>query len=125
MGLLDQADYANSEISGSGFFTYGLAWGIHNHILDANTYMPVVKKAWAGMLTHVYANGRLGAIQPIGAAPGEFAPSASYVYGVGAFELAGAELDRLAGGRAKVGGRGARQGRRAPARGGSATPTAR
>jgi len=48
------------------------------------------------MLTHIYADGRLGSIQPIDGQPGKFKPSASYVYGVGGFLLAGFELNRLA-----------------------------
>ncbi|KFH69222.1 hypothetical protein MVEG_04037 [Podila verticillata NRRL 6337] len=48
------------------------------------------------MLTHIYADGRLGSIQPIGNDPGKFKPSASSVFGVGAFLLAGSELDHLA-----------------------------
>ena len=95
-GLLDQESYKYSEVSGTAFFTDGMAWGINAGILDRTTYLPVVQKAWAGMLQHVYASGRLGAIQPIGAAPDAFVPSSSWVYGVGAFELAGAELDRMA-----------------------------
>ena len=95
-GLLDQQAYALPEISGSAFFTYGLAWGINEGLLDRAKYAPVVEKAWAGMLQHVYADGRLGCIQPIGAAPGAFGPTSSYVYGVGAFLLAGSELDRMA-----------------------------
>lgn len=48
------------------------------------------------MLQHVYADGRLGSIQPIGAAPDTFEASSSYVYGVGAFLMAGSELDLYA-----------------------------
>jgi rhamnogalacturonyl hydrolase YesR len=95
-GLLDPASYDLPEISGSAFFTYAIAYGINQHILDRKRYLPVVKRAWAGILTHVYADGRLGSIQPIGGQPGKFKPSASYVYGVGGFLLAGSELDRLA-----------------------------
>lgn len=94
--LLDPASYPNPEISGTAFFTYGLAWGINHHLVDRKKYLPVVAKSWQGMLTHIYADGRLGSIQPIGAEPGQFKPSSSYVYGVGAFLLAGSELDRLA-----------------------------
>lgn len=94
--LLDPASYPNPEISGTAFFTYGLAWGINHHLLDRQKYLPVVAKSWQGMLTHIYADGRLGSIQPIGAEPGQFKPSSSYVYGVGAFLLAGSELDHLA-----------------------------
>jgi unsaturated rhamnogalacturonyl hydrolase len=95
--LLDPGSYPNPEISGSGFFTYAMAWGIQHKLLDRRKYLPVVKRAWAGMLTHVYADGRLGSIQPIGGEPGKFKPSSSYVYGVGAFLLAGSELSQLSG----------------------------
>lgn len=94
--LLDPASYPNPEISGTAFFTYGLAWGIHHGLLDRKEYLPVVSKSWQGMLTHIYADGRLGSIQPIGAEPGQFKPSSSYVYGVGAFLLAGSELNKIA-----------------------------
>jgi rhamnogalacturonyl hydrolase YesR len=95
--LLDPASYPNSEISGSGFFTYSIAWGIRHKLLDRKKYLPVVKRSWQGMLTHIYADGRLGSIQPIGGEPGKFKPSSSYVYGVGAFLLAGSELSQVAG----------------------------
>jgi unsaturated rhamnogalacturonyl hydrolase len=95
-GLLDPGSYDLPEVSGSAFFTYAIAYGINEHILDRKTYLPVIEKSWAGMLTHVYADGRLGSIQPIDGQPGKFKPSASYVYGVGGFLLAGSELDRLA-----------------------------
>ena len=94
--LLDPGSYPNPEISGSGFFTYAMAWGIRNKLLDRKKYLLVVKKSWQGMLTHVYADGRLGSIQPIGGEPGKFKPSSSYVYGTGAFLLAGSELSEIA-----------------------------
>jgi unsaturated rhamnogalacturonyl hydrolase len=94
-GLLDPDAYDLPEVSGSAFFTYAMAWGINNGILDRAKYEPVVKKAWAGMLTHVYADGRLGSIQPIDAQPGKFTASASYVYGVGGFLLAASEVDAM------------------------------
>jgi len=95
-GLLDAGSYPLPEVSGSGFFVYALTWGIHHGILDRATYLPVVQKGWAGLLTKIYKDGRLGCIQPIGAAPGDFKPTSSYVYGVGAFLLAGSELHSIA-----------------------------
>src|SRR5665213_792268 len=92
-GLLDAGSYPLPEVSGSAFFTYAIAWGINHRMLDAEKYLPVVEKAWSGMLTHVYQDGRLGSIQPIGEAPAEYTPSSSYNFGVGAFLLAGSELD--------------------------------
>ena len=99
-GLLDAADYPEPELSGSDLITFGMAWGINNGVLDAKTYRPVVAKAWAGMLKHIYADGRLGDIQQTGAAPSTFKPSASYNYGVGGFLLAGSEMHKLAIGKA-------------------------
>jgi rhamnogalacturonyl hydrolase YesR len=95
-GLLDQESYNSPEVSGSGFFTYAMTWGINEKLLDRKKYGPVVERAWRAMLEHVYADGRLGSIQPIGAAPGAFQASSSYVYGVGAFLLAGSEMNRYA-----------------------------
>jgi unsaturated rhamnogalacturonyl hydrolase len=98
-GLLDAQAYDQPEISGSAFFVYAMAYGVRTHVLDRKTFEPAIKKGWAGILQHVYADGRLGSIQPIDAAPGKFAPSASSVYGVGGFLLAGQELDLLAEGK--------------------------
>jgi len=93
--LLDPGSYPTPEISGTAFFTYAIAWGIDHGLLDRKKYLPVITKSWEGMLTHIYAYGRLGSIQPIGGEPGKFKPSSSYVYGVGAFLLAGSELYRI------------------------------
>jgi rhamnogalacturonyl hydrolase YesR len=93
--LLDPDAYPAPEVSGTGFYAFALAWGINHHLLNREKYLPVVTKAWQGMLQHVYADGRLGSIQPIGAEPGKYKPSSSYVYGVGAFLLAGSEIYSL------------------------------
>ncbi len=95
-GLLDAKAYPLPEVSGSGFFIYALAWGINHRILKRSTYLPVVKRGWQGLLQHIYVTGRLGSIQPIGSAPGAYSPTSSYVYGVGAFLLAGSEIMDLA-----------------------------
>jgi unsaturated rhamnogalacturonyl hydrolase len=94
-GVLDQASYSEPEVSGSALITFGMAWGVNEGILDAKVYKPVIAKAWAGMLKHVYADGRLGGIQQTGAEPAPFKPTASYTYGVGGFLLAGSEVRKL------------------------------
>ena len=93
-GLLDADAYPLPEISGSAFITYAMAYGVNEGILDRATYWPAVQEAWAGMLTHIYADGRLGCIQPVGAAPGAYTKTTSYAYGVGAFLLASSEIYR-------------------------------
>ena len=91
-GLLNGEGYSLPEVSGSAFFVYALAWGIDRGILDRKTYLPVVQKGWTGLVSHIYADGRLGSIQPIGGGPGTYQAQTSYVYGVGAFLMAGSEL---------------------------------
>jgi len=94
-GLLDAGGYPYPEISGSAFFVYAMAWGIHHGLLDKAQYRPVVERGWNGLVQHIYADGRLGSIQPIGAAPGAYTPGTSYVFGTGAFLLAGSEVNQL------------------------------
>jgi rhamnogalacturonyl hydrolase YesR len=94
-GLLDADSYPRPEVSGSAFIIYALAWGVHHHVLDAAAYRPVIARGWRGLVDEIYADGRLGDIQPIGAAPGDYPPGASYVYGVGAFLLAASEVEAL------------------------------
>jgi rhamnogalacturonyl hydrolase YesR len=72
-----------------------MAWGVNHGVLDVKVYRPVIEKAWAGMLKHVYADGRLGCIQQTGAEPAPFRPTSSYTYGVGAFLLAGSEIRHM------------------------------
>lgn len=93
-GMLDAASYSLPDVAGSAFITYALAWGIGHRMLDAEQYLPVVEKAWGGMLAHVYADGRLGSMAPMNDAE-EYGPGSSYNFGVGAFLLAGAEVDAL------------------------------
>ena len=95
-GLLDAGAYPLPENSGSAFYAYGFAWGINSGILDRKQYLPVVRRAWKGLLSHIYEDGRLGCIQPIGGSPDTFTPTSSYVFGTGAYLLAGSEIYRLA-----------------------------
>jgi unsaturated rhamnogalacturonyl hydrolase len=99
-GMLDPEFYPLPEISGSALFTYAIAWGVNHHVLNRRAYKPVAERAWRGMLTHIYADGRLGCIQQTGAEPAFYRPAASYNYGVGAFLLAGSQVRVLAGGKA-------------------------
>lgn len=93
--LLDPESYAQPETSGSGFYCYALAWGINKGLLDRDTYLPVVKKAWAGLVNAVHPDGKLGYVQPIGADPRHVTADMTEVYGVGAFLLAGSEVYKI------------------------------
>lgn len=93
--LLDPKSYPSPEISGTGFYTFALVWGINNGLLEREKYLPVVKKAWTAMVKSVYPNGKLGWIQPIGQDPKKVRRSMTQIYGTGAFLLTGCELLRL------------------------------
>jgi hypothetical protein len=94
-GLVDPASYPEPAIAGSSFIVYALAWGITHHHLDARIYLPVVERAWAGLVGHIYQDGRLGSIEPITDETGLYPPGSSWNYGVGAFLLASGEVDAL------------------------------
>ena len=93
--LLDPASFPLQETSGSGFYTYALAWGINTGLLDRATYAPAVRQAWSALVGCVASDGKLTHVQPIGADPKKFPADATEVYGVGAFLLAGSEVYRL------------------------------
>ena len=94
--LLDPGSYPSKETSGSGFFTYALAWGVNQGLLDRTTYEPAVLKAWTALVGCVNDDGKLTRVQPVGADPKTFNPDSTEVYGVGAFLLAGSEMYRMA-----------------------------
>ena len=94
--LLDPDSYPGGEVSGSGFFCYGISWGVNEGLLDAAKYAPVAKKAWVSLNKCVNEEGRVGWVQPIGADPRRnFSADSWEVYGTGAFLLAGSEIIKL------------------------------
>lgn len=100
VSLDDSTDYGGIETSGTSFFTYAIAWGINNALLDSATYYPVVAKAWNALSTvAVQSNGFLGYVQGVGSGPSSSQPvtvSSTADFGVGAFLLAGTEVVQLA-----------------------------
>jgi len=94
--LLDPEHYPLQETSGSSFYTYALAWGVSEGLLDRARHEPAVRRAWPALVAAVTPEGKLTHVQPIGADPRSFAPESTAPYGVGAFLLAGSEVYRLA-----------------------------
>jgi hypothetical protein len=94
--LLDPGSYPLKETSGSGFYTYALAWGVNQGLLDRAQFEPAVRKAWAALVGCVAEDGKLTHVQPVGADPKKFAEDSTEVYGTGAFLLAGSEVYRMA-----------------------------
>lgn len=94
--LLDPALHPLPETSGTAFYTYALAWGINEGLLDAATYRPVVARGWSALVRAVKPDGMLGWVQRIGDQPGATTAETTEIYGVGALLLAGSEVHRLA-----------------------------
>lgn len=94
--LLSPEHYDNPESSGTGFFTYGIAWGINNGFLDAATYGPAAEAGWEALKAAVQSSGLLGWVQPVGAGPTGTTAMTTDVFGVGAYLLAGSEMQKYA-----------------------------
>ena len=93
--LLYPEHYNMPETSGTGFFCYGLAWGMNQGLLDVNTYQPVAEAAWVALQNAVQEDGLLGYVQQPGAGPNVSPADSTHVYGVGAYLLAGSEMFKL------------------------------
>jgi rhamnogalacturonyl hydrolase YesR len=83
---------APPESSGTGFFVYGLAWGIDIGLLDRATYEPAALRGWQALEKAVDADGRLGWVQQVSDRPEQVEQSDTQFYGVGALLLAGSAL---------------------------------
>jgi unsaturated rhamnogalacturonyl hydrolase len=77
---------------GTGFYTYAILWGLNNGLLDDATYWPIVNRAWGALDGSVHPDGKLGYVQPVGAAPDHVDADTTETYGPGAFLLAGTQL---------------------------------
>lgn len=93
--LLDPMEVPFKETSGSGFFTFAIAWGINNGHLDREKYLPVARKGWQGIVNAVEPSGKLGWVQKIGDRPNNVSADDNQEYGSGAFLLAGTEMLKL------------------------------
>lgn len=104
VSLHDPSQFGGPETSGTAMFTYGMAWGINNGVLDGDRYRPVVAKAWNAMVEEaLHEDGFLGYVQSTGKEPAAGQP-VTYDsvpdfedYALGAFLLAGTEVYELAG----------------------------
>jgi rhamnogalacturonyl hydrolase YesR len=83
------------ETSGTGFYVYGLAWGVAQGLLDAGEYRPAIDQGWAALTRAVAKDGRLGWVQQVSDRPESVAETDSQYYGVGAFLLAASAIARL------------------------------
>ena len=92
--LLSPESYDHGEVSGSGFHTFALAWGINNGLVDKKNTKDVIK-AWNALKACQHEDGRVGWVQNIGASPAPASEDSWQNFGTGAFLLAGSEVLKL------------------------------
>ena len=93
--LDDPEQHNDWESSGTGFFTYGIAWGINNGILNRERFLPVARKGWTALVSVVNEDGKVGWSQPAGGGPGKVAEADTSKFGTGIFLLAASEIYQL------------------------------
>ncbi len=83
------------ESSGTAFYTYAIAWGVHQGLLERRDYEPVARRGWAALTRSIQPDGRLGWVQQVSDRPEQVEPQDTQYYGVGAFLLAASALSKL------------------------------
>ena len=90
--LMDPDKVRTPEVSGTGFITYGLAWGVNNGVLTDQQSKQVVERGWTAIERAVDPSGRVNWVQHVGRGPDPVQRSDSQLYGVGAVLLAASEM---------------------------------
>jgi rhamnogalacturonyl hydrolase YesR len=90
--LLDPNKVKTPEVSGTGFITFGLAWGVNKGILTENKYKESALKGWHALEKAVEENGRINWVQQVGKSPDPVSKDDTQLYGVGAVLLAASEM---------------------------------
>jgi rhamnogalacturonyl hydrolase YesR len=96
VNLDDPDQFPNPETSGTGFFCFGLAWGINHGVLNRHEYLPAVEKAWAGLTQSLSPEGKVLWGQQVDGEPHLVARESTHEYVTGTFLLAGSEVYKLA-----------------------------
>ena len=96
VNLEDPNQFPNPETSGTGFFCFGLAWGINHGVLNRKEYLPAVEKAWAGLTQSLSPEGKVLWGQQVDGEPHLVARESTHEYVTGTFLLSGSEIYNLA-----------------------------
>jgi rhamnogalacturonyl hydrolase YesR len=105
--LADSTNFGGKETTGTGLFTFGMAWGVNHGLLAKADYLPTIAKAWKAIAdSAIHPNGFLGYVQGTGSKPGDMGsatgqPTYNSIpdfddYGLGCVLLAGSEVAKLA-----------------------------
>jgi unsaturated rhamnogalacturonyl hydrolase len=95
VNLDDPEQFPNPETSGTGFFCFGLAWGINHGILSRREYLPAVEKAWAGLRRSLSPEGKILWGQLVDSEPHSVTRANTHEYVTGTFMLSGSEVYKL------------------------------
>jgi rhamnogalacturonyl hydrolase YesR len=95
MNLDDADDFPMPESSGTGFFTYAMAWGLNNGLLPWDEFLPVAEKGWRALYNGTSEDGCVLWGQPVGGGPYAIKKEDTKEYVAGAFLLAGSEMLKL------------------------------
>jgi rhamnogalacturonyl hydrolase YesR len=90
--LRDPNKVKTPEVSGTGFITYGLAWGVNNGLLIDPEAKTIVEKGWAALTRAISDDGRVNWVQHVGKSPDPVKKTDSQLYGTGAVLLAASEM---------------------------------
>ena len=93
--LDDPQELTNPETSGTGFFCYGLAWGINRGILDPKKYRVPTARAFSGLLRYVSAEGKVQWGQAVDWQPNPATRESTDEFVTGSFLLAASEVYRM------------------------------
>ncbi len=102
VSLLDPSNYGGREVTGTAMFTYAMAWCINRGLISGRKYLPVVNKAWNGLVKEsLHPDGFLGYVQGTGKQPSDSQPVGYDIvpnfedFGLGCFLLAGSEIYKI------------------------------
>ena len=69
VSLVCPANYGGPEMTGTGLFLYGMAWGVQQGILPRATYQKAMDKVWKALAASVHEDGFIGYNQGTGKDP--------------------------------------------------------
>ena len=90
--LLNKETFPMPETSGTGLFTYALAYGVNQGHLPKDKYMPAVEKGWNALVKAVNTEGKIGWVQMVADKPGKVEKKSVRGYSVGSLLMTAAEL---------------------------------
>lgn len=103
--MTDAGEFPMPETSGTAFFCSGLAWGVTHGVLDRQRYEPAARKAWAGLVANITAEGRIRFGQMVDAKPRAVLEDETHEYVTGAVLLAASAMYGLTGGKPATAGK--------------------